>query len=253
MAVYKRTYRPYVGSLTPERSRFLVLTRYSLNDLFNSRAFAYLLVFSFVPVLFWTAFIYVTNSPGAQALLRIGGRPVFAIDAAFFSKVIMGQSWIAMLLSCWVGPQLVAGDLANGALPLFLSRPLSRAEYVLGKAGVLVVLLSAVTWIPTLLMFGLQAELSKTPWGLANAGIAFGSLAAFLIWIAVLTLVALAISALVKWRIIATAATFALFVLPSGFGEAINAVMRTYWGRLLNVVYLFHVIASNLIGAEITY
>ena len=37
MAVYKKTYRPYEGVLTPGWSRFLVLTRYAFEDLRRSR------------------------------------------------------------------------------------------------------------------------------------------------------------------------------------------------------------------------
>ena len=37
MAVYKRTYTTYSGPLTPPRTRFLVLPRYSYERLFQSR------------------------------------------------------------------------------------------------------------------------------------------------------------------------------------------------------------------------
>jgi hypothetical protein len=37
VAVHKRIYRPYEGPLTSERWRFLVLPRFALMDLFDSR------------------------------------------------------------------------------------------------------------------------------------------------------------------------------------------------------------------------
>ena len=37
MAVYKKTYRPYEGELTPAWSRFLVIPRYAFEDLHRSR------------------------------------------------------------------------------------------------------------------------------------------------------------------------------------------------------------------------
>ena len=37
MAVYKRSYRAYTGRLTPEWSRFYILTRYALRNLFRSK------------------------------------------------------------------------------------------------------------------------------------------------------------------------------------------------------------------------
>ncbi len=54
------------------------------------------------------------------------------------------------------GPPLISSDLVNRGLPLYFARPLGRKEYVLGKLSVLVILLSPVTWIPQLLIFGLH-------------------------------------------------------------------------------------------------
>ena len=50
----------------------------------------------------------------------------------------------AAILGPLVGPVLVSPDLVNNALPLYFSRPFSRAEYVLGKVSVLALLLSLV-------------------------------------------------------------------------------------------------------------
>src|SRR5438309_7790414 len=61
MAVYKRRYTPYTGSLTPERSRFFVLTRFAFVDLFKSRFFVLLLILSLVPSLFFAGYIFIAN------------------------------------------------------------------------------------------------------------------------------------------------------------------------------------------------
>jgi len=251
MAVYKRAYRSYSGPITDERWRFLVLTRYSLTQLFSSRAFSWFMMATVLPVLISAAYIYISNSVTAQLALRMGNQSLLVVDGAFFSKVLISQAWMALFLTCWAGPLLVAGDLSNGALPLYLSRPLNRAEYVAGKAAVLVGILSCVTWIPGLLLFGLQTSLAGASWGWQHISFLAAILLASFIWIAVLTLISLATSAWVKWRIVATAVTFGLFVLPPGFGEAINGVMRTSWGRVLNLPYLLEVVLSNMLGVPV--
>src|SRR5215467_7560266 len=152
MAVYKRKYNPYTGSLTPEQSRFFVLTRYAFADLFKSRAFVLLLILALVPTLFYAGYIFLANNTMAQMLLRTHGNG-FGVDTEFFMILVIVQTQVAFLLNCWVGPVLISGDLTNGALPLFLSRPFSRPEYVLGKLAVLGILLSVVTWVPSLLLF----------------------------------------------------------------------------------------------------
>jgi len=245
MAVYKRRYKPYTGPLTPRWSRFFVLTRYAMGDLFQSRFFVALLFFCMLPVLAGAAFIYVVNSETAQAILKLGKQSFLVVDARFFCNFLIAQAWLALLLTSWVGPVLVAGDLANGALPLFLSRSFSRAEYVLGKFAVLIGLLSIVTWLPMLLLFFLQAGLATGSWLWPHLWMAGAILLTSWVWIAVLSAVALALSAWVKWRIVATGVTYGLFFVPAGFGEAFNAVMRTNWGRLLNLPYLFRVIVSD--------
>ena len=63
------------------------------------------------------------------------------------------QSACWMLLVLLVGPGLISQDLRSNALPLYLSRPISRFEYFLGKFGVIAVRLSLVTWIPALVAY----------------------------------------------------------------------------------------------------
>jgi len=145
-------------------------------------------------------------------------------------------------LNCWVGPVLIAGDLSNGALPLFLSRPFSRADYVLGKFAVLGLLLSAVTWVPCLLLFGLQAGLARNGWIWSHLWMVIPIVLCSAVWILMLSLLSLAVSAWVKLRIVATGVVFISFFIPAGLGEMFNAIMGTYWGRLLNFSDLFRLI-----------
>jgi len=247
MAVYKRKYSPYVGSLTPERSRFFVLTRYAFADLFKSRAFVILLILALVPTLFYAGYIFLANNATAQLLLRMNGNG-FAVDTEFFMVLVIVQTQVAFLLNCWVGPVLISGDLTNGALPLFLSRPFSRPEYVLGKLAVLALLLSAVTWIPGLLLFGLQSGLAADGWFWSHLWMTIPLVFCCAIWILMLSLISLAVSAWVKLRIVATGVIFISFLVPAGFGEIYNGIMGTYWGRLLNFTYLFRVMVTKGFG-----
>ena len=64
-----------------------------------------------------------------------------------FEKLISVTSRL-FFLAAFVGPGLISPDLSHNGLPLYLARPFSRAEYVLGKMSVLVGLMSLMTWIP---------------------------------------------------------------------------------------------------------
>jgi len=245
MAVYKRRYNSYTGTLTAEWSRFFVLARYAFADLFKSRFFVILLVLCIVPCLFFAGYIFIANNQTVQLLMQLRSADLFSVESQYFIVIVMVQTQAAFLLNCWVGPVLVAGDLTNGALPLFLSRPFSRADYVLGKLSVLGLLLSAVTWVPCLLLFSLQAGLAKDGWIWPHLWMVIPIFFCSAIWILMLSLMSLAVSAWVKLRIVATGVIFITFFVPAGLGEMFNAIMGTYWGRLLNFSYMFRLILAK--------
>jgi ABC-type transport system involved in multi-copper enzyme maturation permease subunit len=242
MAVYKRRYNSYTGSLTAGWSRFFVLTKYAFADLFKSRFFVILLVFCIVPCLFFAGYIFVANNKTLQLLMQLRTADFFKVESQYFVFMMLSQTQAAFLLNCWVGPVLIAGDLTNGALPLFLSRPFSRADYVLGKLAVLGLLLSAVTWIPCLLLFSLQSGLAMDGWIWSHLWMVIPIVLCSAIWILMLSLLSLAVSAWVKLRIVATGVIFITFFVPAGFGEMFNSIMGTKWGMLLNFSYMFRLI-----------
>ncbi|HET9941799.1 MAG TPA: hypothetical protein VFR05_00575, partial [Terriglobia bacterium] len=55
------------------------------------------------------------------------------------------------------------------------------------------------------------------------------------IWILTTSLIALALSAWVKWRPVAAAALFGVFFVSAGFGTVSNVMLFTRWGTLLNL------------------
>jgi hypothetical protein len=245
MAVYKRRYNSYAGTLTAGWSRFFVLTKYAFADLFKSRFFVILLVLCIVPCLFFAGYIFVANNKTVQLLMQLRSADFFKVESQYFVFMMLSQTQAAFLLNCWVGPVLIAGDLTNGALPLFLSRPFSRADYVLGKLAVLGLLLSAVTWVPCLLLFFLQSGLAMDGWVWSHLWMIIPIFFCSVIWILMLSLLSLAVSAWVKLRLVATGVTFILFYVPTGLGEMFNAIMGTYWGRLLNFSYMFRLILAK--------
>src|SRR5580658_5144531 len=252
MAVYKRRYNSYAGSLTPQWSRFFVLTRFAFMDLFKSRFFVLLLILCMIPCLFFAGYIFVANNKTLQLLMQMRSEvaDLVKVESRYFIIIMTVQTQAAFLLNCWVGPVLVSGDLTNGALPLFLSRPFSRTDYVLGKLAVLGLLLSAVTWIPCLLLFGLQSGLAHDGWIWSHLWMVVPIVFCSAIWILMLSLLSLAVSAWVKLRIVATGIVFIIFFIPAGLGEMFNAIMGTYWGGLLNFSALFRRILTHSFRAD---
>jgi ABC-2 type transport system permease protein len=245
VAVYRRTYTSYSGMLTPAWSRCLVLFRYSRRNLFRSKFQTGFFVLCFFYPLLCLIAIYLAHN--LSFLERYSGsNQLLTIDNKFFFVFITVQGVLGFMLTAFTGPGLISPDLANGALPLYFCRPFSRAEYVLGKASVLAILLSEITWVPGLALFAVQASLAGSSWTWNHLWIVSSLVLSSFLWIAVLSLLAMALSAWVKWRIVAGALLLAVLFFGGGFGQAINAVMRTQSGHFIDIVYLIGTVWTSL-------
>ena len=251
MSVYKHEYRAYTGALTPLWARVAVVVRYAFAEAWSSRITATLFTLSMAPVVVYLVGIYLANNALARALV-MKGNSLLTINASYFVKVLETQSWLALVLTAWIAPRLISFDLADNALPILLSHPISRFGYVLGKFIALFACLSMVTWIPCLLLFVFEGYSSEQPWLMANLRIATGLMAGSLIWIVLLSFLGLAMSSRVKWRVAATGVIFAVVFIPAGIGGIIMAILRTKWGLLLNAPAIMTQLWQQLLGAPVS-
>ena len=249
MSIYKLNYRPYAGNVTPLWMRIVVLARYGLAEAWSSKITIGLLVFSLLPPIVFLLIIYLTNNPLARALIGAGGSKALAIDASFFAIILQVQCWLALALASWVAPRLITFDLADNVLPILLSHPVTRFGYVLGKFVALMSVLSLVTWIPALLLFVYEGYTSPVPWFASNLQIGIGLLAGAMIWITFLSILGLALSSWVKWRVVATGIIFAAVFVPAGVGAIVSGVLRTKWGLLLNLPVMMSLLWRRILGA----
>src|SRR6266550_2379453 len=248
MAVSEQTYNPSLAKRTPEWSRFLIIPRHAFRDVFKSKLFTAFFIVCFAPLLVEAILIYLHHNVNALAILKVNVRELTPIDAFFFQTFVNLQASFAFFVTLLIGPPLVARDLRNNALPLYLCRPFSRAEYVLGKMSVLLILLSAMTWIPQLLLFCFQAYLEGAGWFVDNLWIASAIFIGSVVWILLLALLSQAVSALVKWRVIASAALLGIFFIPSVFGEVVNQIFLTRWGNIISLGALIKNVTAGLFG-----
>jgi len=248
LAVYKRTYSAYEGSFTPAWSRFLILPRYSFARLWQSKFLVMFFMACFFYPLGCVGYIYLANN---LSVLSSFGIPeplgqALKVQPSLFLYFCWVQAAFTYLLTAFIGPSLISPDLVNGAMPLYLCRPFSRAEYIAGKMSVLVFLLSLVTWVPGLVLFAIQASLAGWEWTKGNLWIAGSLFIGLMIWILLLSLLALALSAWIKWKIAAGGLVLGVFFAGAGFGTALNSVMRTNYGTLLNLTEVMFTIWSRL-------
>ena len=248
MAVLEQSYKQYQGALAPEWSRFLIIPRHAYRDVFRSKLFTAFFALSFLVPLVFAILIYLHYNANGIALFRINVRELLPIDGSFFESYVAIQGITGFFLTMLVGPQQVSRDLTNNGLPLYLCRPFSRSEYVIGKMSIVIILVSAITWVPGLILFLLQSYLEGWSWFAENYWIASAIFLGSLVWILVLALLSQAISAWVKWRVAARAALLGVFFVSQVFAAFVNQIFQTHWANIISLYNLITNVWAGLFG-----
>ena len=114
----------------------------------RERKFLGLLLVAFGPFLVRAVQLYVAANYSQASFL--------APTAQTFREFLGQQSLFVFFITMYVGSGLIANDRRANALQIYLSKPLTRVEYVVGKLTTLLIFLTAVTWLPAILLLLLQ-------------------------------------------------------------------------------------------------
>ena len=212
----------------------MALPRFAWQRLFQQRQVISLITASLIWPLLCAIFVYISNH--ADLLKGFGGgfQNFLAVKADFFLTFMNTQAIFIVFLAAITGPGLIAPDLANNALPLYFSRPLSRLDYATARLLTLVGVLSLISWIPGLLLFGMQAGMAENTWLKSNWKIGFAIVAGFFVWILIVSLVALSASAYARLKVVAGGIVLGFFFILSGMATMIDQVFRSDWGEAIS-------------------
>ncbi len=251
MAVlYERRFEPYDGALTSRWARRLVIPRYAMRDILRSRMALITFVAGFALPAVSAAVIYARHNATVLELLGQGFVDQVSIGTEFYTTFLVMQGWMTFVLALVVGPPLMARDLSDNALPLYLSRPISRLTYGAGKLAVLLVPLSAITWLPVLLLSLLQYGFDGAPWWQEHGHAVPAAFLASWALILPLSMVTLALSSLVSRRWVARGLMLGAVFVSRGMAEAINAVLDTRWGYLISPTRVVGTVWNQLFGGS---
>ena len=234
MPLFQIGYRRYEGERTSHGMRWLPITRSGVAIAWRSKLLRRVVYASYLPFIYfgWVFFMIgkITDpntdpdSPvylmaramlGDELFLQLHRDPstvrtaiwsiVFAVFSSSFQLILTG------LMAAIVGPPLVSNDLRSRSFLVYFARPVSRVDYVLGKVGVLVVLLGAVTLAPNLALYLLSILFSPSlDTVVQTAPVAVSVALASLGTIVPVALVVLTLSSLTRQARFATAAWFAI-------------------------------------------
>lgn len=146
MPVYEQSYRSHEAREPLRQVRFWPILREGLRLLLARKALLILGMLAWLPLVARVIQVYVvTRFPEAGQVLPVDGR--------LFGEFLNQQMGFVLLLVIFSGAGLVAEDLRSGAIVVYLSRPLTRRDYVLGKLGILLGVGLAVTLVPGALLY----------------------------------------------------------------------------------------------------
>jgi ABC-type transport system involved in multi-copper enzyme maturation permease subunit len=147
--IHDQSYRRYRGEKLPHGRTWLVIASAGIRTFIARRAFLGLLLASWMPFFARALQIYASaNLPQAEFL---------TLTPETFREFLDQQQFFVFLITVYVGSGLIANDRRANALQLYLSKPMTRAEYVMGKLAILMCFLLLVTWVPGLLLLIVQA------------------------------------------------------------------------------------------------
>jgi ABC-2 type transport system permease protein len=153
MPIYAQSYRRYEAHEPRTRLRFWPIMREAVLRLARRRALLLLLAVAWIHlVVRILQVVLVSRFPEVGSFAPIG--------AGLFGDFLGLQVYFALFLSVFGGAGLVAEDLRTGGIVVYLSRPLTRRDYLLGKLGVLLALSLSATLVPALVLYVISLGLA---------------------------------------------------------------------------------------------
>jgi ABC-type transport system involved in multi-copper enzyme maturation permease subunit len=149
MPIHDQGYRRYEGRRDRHGHAWSVVAAAGLRTFFTRRIFLGLLLLSWLPTIVRAVQFY--------AAANLPQVPILAPTAATFRQFLDQQSNFVFFMTVYVGAGLIANDRRANALQIYLSRPMTRADYVLGKLAILAASILMVTWAPAMVLLLLQA------------------------------------------------------------------------------------------------
>ena len=161
MPIHTQDYRHWEGTLKAHsHTRWWIIAKAELKLLAQRKIVR--LIVAIPPLIYILAhamLIYIIN--------QVPGVDFVKIDGGFFQQFLfriqpVPATFFVALVAIFAGSGLIATDLKNNALSLYLSKPISWVDYLIGKFAAIGILLGCLTLIPGLLLFLVQLLLAGT-------------------------------------------------------------------------------------------
>lgn len=188
MPIHDQGYRRYAGGKARGRGWTVIATA-GIRTVLAKKSFIALMLMAWFPFIVRAVQIYAAaNLPQAAFL---------APSAETFRQFLEQQQIFVFFVTVYIGAGLIANDRRANALQIYLSKPLTRGEYIFGKFAVLMTFLLLVTWVPGIVLLIVQMAFAGNFTFLANNLYLFPAITLFsFIMVAMVSASMLALSSL---------------------------------------------------------
>ena len=149
MPIHDQSYRHYSGLKAVAGRSWTVIAWAGIVTFLRKRLFLGMLLFALGPF-FFRAFQLWLTAYYPQTTTMLG------VTSQTFRDFLGQQQFFVFVLTVYVGAGLIANDRRANALQIYLSKPLMRSEYILGKLAVLFTFLVLITLVPAMLLLVLK-------------------------------------------------------------------------------------------------
>jgi len=218
MPIHDQGYRRYGGTRTRGRA-WLVMLRNGVVGMMGNRRWIVLMIVSWIQFVIRAVQFYIAANFSQAAIV--------APSAATFRDFFDRQDLFVFLMTVTLGAASIAEDRRANALQIYLSKPLTRFEYIVGKLSVLMVFLLFITWVPAVLLLVVQVGFAGNFAFLSANAYLFPAITVYsLIEVLLVSMCITALSSLsTSGRFVGILYTALIF-----FSDAVYGVLRTVTG-----------------------
>jgi ABC-type transport system involved in multi-copper enzyme maturation permease subunit len=214
MPIYDLSYRHWEGRLASHALRFWIVARAELRLLIKRRLFIFLFLASLLPFVIH-AIVIIVSSAALKDVFP--GRPPISIGVKFFRDFLNYQMYLSEVFVLIFGSGLIAKDNRTKAMQFYFSKPITKADYFLGKLGSIGILLLLITAVPAFLLFLLKLAFTPTLDYLKESYWIPGSMAVYSLFITLfLSFLVLLFSSLSSSTLFSAIKFASFFVIVSG-------------------------------------
>jgi ABC-2 type transport system permease protein len=147
------SYRSYTGPLYTRAIRWWIIVYASLRMLLKRPGLWAVVVLGSLPYLFSGGLLYFQSQGWSNQIPMMAEYPQGQKYAASFFQALDSQSLWLFVLALMVGAGSIAADNRTNALLVYLSRPITKGDYLLGKWMGIFLVVFVLALLPALLLY----------------------------------------------------------------------------------------------------